>query len=120
VVLPVAVTSARCWPRQAFIKYPGVIDVSFGPPMPATGRRPEALVQEVQAWIEAEMRRLDPLAYPDSPHPPQAPGPHEPPGAPIASARVALAPGAADATPGTLDSETALAGTGSGSYTDRP
>jgi 1-acyl-sn-glycerol-3-phosphate acyltransferase len=30
------------------------------------GRKPEELMQEVQAWIEAEMRRLDPEAYPET------------------------------------------------------
>ncbi|MDP3310302.1 MAG: 1-acyl-sn-glycerol-3-phosphate acyltransferase, partial [Polaromonas sp.] len=29
----------------------------------SVGRKPEELMQEVQAWIEAEMRRLDPEAY---------------------------------------------------------
>lgn len=64
VLLPIALTSARCWPKGGFLKRPGVIDVSFGPPIPSAGRRPEALMAEAEAWIEAEMRRLDPEAYP--------------------------------------------------------
>jgi 1-acyl-sn-glycerol-3-phosphate acyltransferase len=31
--------------------------------MPSAGRDPKALMREVEAWIEAEMRRLDPEAY---------------------------------------------------------
>lgn len=62
-VIPVAVTSARVWPRKAFIKYPGVVDVSIGPAIPTTGRKAEELMNEVEAWIEGEMRRLDPEAY---------------------------------------------------------
>jgi len=62
-VIPVAVNSARVWPRKAFIKYPGVVDVSIGPAIPSTGRRPDELMREVEAWIEGEMRRLDPEAY---------------------------------------------------------
>ena len=62
-VIPVAVTSAKCWPRKAFIKHPGVVDVSIGPPIPSIGREPAELMREVQDWIEAEMRRLDPEAY---------------------------------------------------------
>lgn len=62
-VIPVAVTSAKCWPRKAFIKHPGVVDVSIGPPISSVGREPAELMREVQAWIEAEMRRLDPEAY---------------------------------------------------------
>ena len=62
-VLPIAVTSARCWPRKSFVLTQGVIDVSIGKPIPSTGRRPDELMAEVEAWIEAEMRRLDPAAY---------------------------------------------------------
>ena len=62
-LVPIAVTSARCWPRNAFIKKPGVIDVSIGRPIPSAGREPDELMREVEAWIEAEMRRLDPEAY---------------------------------------------------------
>ena len=62
-VIPIAVTSAKCWPRKAFIKHPGVVDVSIGKPIPSTGRDPAELMKEVEAWIETEMRRLDPDAY---------------------------------------------------------
>ena len=65
-VIPIAVTSGRCWPRRAFIKRPGVVDISIGRPIPSAGRQPEELMAEVEAWIEAEMRRLDPEAYPVS------------------------------------------------------
>jgi len=62
-VLPIAVTSARCWPRKSFLLRPGVIDVSIGQPMASDGREPDELMREVERWIEAEMRRLDPEAY---------------------------------------------------------
>lgn len=62
-VIPVAVTSAKCWPRKAFIKQPGVVDVSIGKPIPSVGRDADELMREVEAWIEAEMQRLDPEAY---------------------------------------------------------
>lgn len=62
-VIPVAVTSAKCWPPRAFIKVPGVVDVSIGQPIPSAGRDPSELMLEVEAWIESEMRRLDPDAY---------------------------------------------------------
>lgn len=62
-VIPIAVTSAKCWPRKAFIKYPGVVDVSIGEPIATAGRKHDELTEQVQAWIEAEMRRLDPEAY---------------------------------------------------------
>jgi 1-acyl-sn-glycerol-3-phosphate acyltransferase len=31
------------------------------------GRQPEELMQEVEDWIESEMRRLDPESYTDGP-----------------------------------------------------
>jgi 1-acyl-sn-glycerol-3-phosphate acyltransferase len=64
LVVPIAVTSARCWPRKSFVLRPGVIDVSIGPPIATQGRQADELTREVEAWIEAEMRRLDPEAYP--------------------------------------------------------
>lgn len=63
-VIPIAVTSAKCWPRKAFIKKPGVVEFSIGKPIPSAGRQADELMAEVEAWIEAEMRRLDPSAYP--------------------------------------------------------
>ena len=62
-VIPIAVTSAKVWPRKAFIKRPGIVDVSIGPAISSVGRKPDELMREVEAWIEAEMRRLDPEAY---------------------------------------------------------
>jgi 1-acyl-sn-glycerol-3-phosphate acyltransferase len=62
-VIPIAVTSAKCWPRKAFIKTPGIVDISIGKPIPSAGRQPDEMMREVEAWIEAEMRRLDPDAY---------------------------------------------------------
>ena len=62
-IAPIAVTSARCWPRRSFLLRPGVIDVSIGRPIPVEGRPADALMREVEAWIEAEMRRLAPEAY---------------------------------------------------------
>lgn len=62
-LVPIAVTSARCWPRKSFLLRPGTIDISIGRPINPQGRRPDDLMREVEAWIESEMRRLDPEAY---------------------------------------------------------
>ena len=62
-VIPIAVTSGKVWPRKAFIKRPGVVDVSIGPPIPSDGREAGELMAQVEAWIEGEMQRLDPQAY---------------------------------------------------------
>jgi 1-acyl-sn-glycerol-3-phosphate acyltransferase len=37
--------------------------VSIGKPIPSEGRSADELMREVEAWIESEMRRLDPGAY---------------------------------------------------------
>ena len=62
-VIPIAVTSAKCWPRRALLKSPGVVEVSIGAPIPTEGRETQELTQQVERWIEGEMRRLDPQAY---------------------------------------------------------
>jgi 1-acyl-sn-glycerol-3-phosphate acyltransferase len=63
-ILPIAVTSGRCWGKSGWLLHPGVIDVSVGPLVPVLGRDPKAVMADVEAWIEADMRRLDPTAYP--------------------------------------------------------
>lgn len=65
-VIPIAVATARCWPRDSFVKRSGVVRVSIGPAIESAGRDPKALMREAEAWIEAEMRRIDPEAYPPS------------------------------------------------------
>ncbi len=63
-VIPIAVNSAVCWPRKAFIKKPGIVTVSIGQAIPSLGRQPDELMVDVESWIENEMRVLDPSAYP--------------------------------------------------------
>ena len=63
-MIPIAVSSGKCWPRTGFTKYSGVVEVSIGKPIASVGREPKELMREVEAWIEAEMRRIDPEAYP--------------------------------------------------------
>ena len=72
-VLPIAVNSARCWPRKSFVLRPGMIDISVGPTIPSAGRQPDELMREVEDWIETEMRRIDPEAYTPGVPTPRAP-----------------------------------------------
>ncbi len=65
-VIPIAVNSARLWPKKPFTKKPGVITVSFGKPISSKGKDPNELMNEVQSWIESEMRRISPEDYPTS------------------------------------------------------
>lgn len=62
-VLPVAHNAGRCWPRNSFLKYPGLITVSIGPSISSIGKTGDRLHEEVESWIEAEMRNMDPEAY---------------------------------------------------------
>ncbi|HPO20047.1 MAG TPA: lysophospholipid acyltransferase family protein [Rubrivivax sp.] len=62
-IVPIAVASARCWPRKSFVLHPGVVDIRIGRPIAVRGREADELMTEVETWIEAEMRRIDPEAY---------------------------------------------------------
>jgi 1-acyl-sn-glycerol-3-phosphate acyltransferase len=57
-VVPVAHNAGYFWPRRGFIKYPGTITVSVGPPIETRGKSPEAILHETQAWIEATQERI--------------------------------------------------------------
>lgn len=63
VVIPIAHNAGECWPRNAFVKRPGLVTLSIGPTISPEGLTPEELNQKVQAWIEGEMRRLNPERY---------------------------------------------------------
>ena len=62
-VVPVAHNAGECWPRNAFIKTPGLVTVSFGPALSPEGHSPATLNRAVRDWIEAEMRVLNPERY---------------------------------------------------------
>ena len=62
-ILPVAQNSAAIWPRNTFLKHPGVITLSIGPVISVAGKTEEQLQLEVEAWIEGEMRIIDAPAY---------------------------------------------------------
>ncbi len=62
-VVPIAMNSGDCWPRNAFVKKPGKIIVSIGKPIPSAGRAPGELMVDVEKWIESEMRVITPGAY---------------------------------------------------------
>ena len=62
-ILPVAQNSAAIWPRNTFLKRPGVITLSIGPVISVSGKTEDQLQLEVEAWIEGEMRVIDAPAY---------------------------------------------------------
>lgn len=63
VVVPIAVNAGHLWPKGKFIKYPGLITVSIGKPINPDNHTPESMMQEVENWIESEMRALSPELY---------------------------------------------------------
>ncbi|HWT71928.1 MAG TPA: lysophospholipid acyltransferase family protein [Oxalicibacterium sp.] len=63
-VVPIALNAGECWPRNAFIKKPGLITVSIGKPISPEGLNAVELMQLVENWIESEMRVISPHAYP--------------------------------------------------------
>lgn len=65
LVVPVAHNAGQCWSKNAFLKKPGLITVSIGPAIDPKGMKPDALNQQVQAWIEQEMARLPDAQAPD-------------------------------------------------------
>lgn len=63
-VVPIALNAGECWPRNAFVKRPGLITVSIGKPISPEGLNAVDLMQQVENWIESEMRVISPHAYP--------------------------------------------------------
>jgi 1-acyl-sn-glycerol-3-phosphate acyltransferase len=62
-IIPIAHNAGHCWPKNSFLKYPGEITVSIGPPISTQGKTADQLNKEVETWIETEMRRIDPNSY---------------------------------------------------------
>ena len=58
-VLPVAHNAGSCWPRNAWIKYPGLVTVSVGPAFSSAGAKAPELMRRVEQWIENEMQRIE-------------------------------------------------------------
>jgi 1-acyl-sn-glycerol-3-phosphate acyltransferase len=57
-VLPVAHNAGEFWRKNSLLKHPGIITVSIGPAINATGMKADELNKQVEDWIEGEMPRL--------------------------------------------------------------
>lgn len=51
-VIPVVHNAGHYWPRRAFTKTPGTIEVIIGKPIPTEGRSASEVMKEVRAWME--------------------------------------------------------------------
>lgn len=61
-IVPVAHNAGSVWPRNAFLKRPGLVTVSVGEPIAPQDLTPQELNARVEEWIETEMRRIQPDA----------------------------------------------------------
>ena len=57
-VYPVAHNAGECWPRNTFIKRPGLVTVSIGPKIDSEGLSPVEINDAVRTWIENELENL--------------------------------------------------------------
>jgi len=57
-VVPVAHNAGEFWPKNSMLKRPGVIQIHIGKPIQSANLKPDALNQQVEDWIEAEMLTL--------------------------------------------------------------
>jgi len=64
-VVPVAHNAGEFWRRQAFLKSPGEVTVSIGPPIEVKGIKAEEINHRAREWVENEMTRLFPHHFQD-------------------------------------------------------
>ena len=62
-ILPIAHNAGEFWGRYAFKKKPGVVKVVIGPPIATQGRDAISVNNEVEGWIEGQMRVISPERY---------------------------------------------------------
>lgn len=62
-ILPIAHNAGEYWGRYAFRKRAGIVKVVIGPPIATQGRDAISVNNEVEAWIEGQMRLISPERY---------------------------------------------------------
>jgi 1-acyl-sn-glycerol-3-phosphate acyltransferase len=62
-ILPIAHNAGEYWPRYAFRKKRGTVKVVIGPLIETQGRDVISVNNDVQNWIEGEMRKISPERY---------------------------------------------------------
>jgi 1-acyl-sn-glycerol-3-phosphate acyltransferase len=62
-ILPIAHNAGEYWPRYAFRKHPGRVKVVIGPLIQTQGRDVISVNNEVEGWIEGQMRVISPERY---------------------------------------------------------
>ena len=62
-IIPVAHNAGVYWPKKAFIKYPGTIQVRIGPMINSNGLSARELNQTAENWIENQMDEISQWAF---------------------------------------------------------
>jgi 1-acyl-sn-glycerol-3-phosphate acyltransferase len=57
-IIPIALNAGEFWPRNSFVKRPGVITVRIGELIYPDGLTAEALNDQVYFWIESQMKSM--------------------------------------------------------------
>lgn len=57
-VVPVAHDAGLYWPRNSFMKYPGVVRLVIGPPIESRGKSAAEINRQAENWIEGTVDRL--------------------------------------------------------------
>ncbi len=57
-VVPLAHNAGEFWPRNSFLKYPGVIKVKIGPVISTTDKKSKEINAEAEAWINQAMQEI--------------------------------------------------------------
>ena len=57
-VIPLAHNAGEFWPRNSFLKYPGVIKVKIGPVISTQNKPAKEINAEAEAWIAQAMDRI--------------------------------------------------------------
>jgi len=61
-IVPVAHNAGFYWPRRGLMKQPGTVRVVIGAPVSCGDREVREVNEEIQAWMEATVRSLEPRA----------------------------------------------------------
>jgi len=57
-VIPLAHNAGEFWPRNSFLKYPGVIKVKIGPIISTTNKKTKEINAEAEQWINQTMQEI--------------------------------------------------------------
>jgi 1-acyl-sn-glycerol-3-phosphate acyltransferase len=60
LIVPIAHNAGFYWPRRGLLKKPGTVRVVIGAPVNPAGREAREINEQLQAWIEATVRTLEP------------------------------------------------------------